>query len=287
MRILPRSFNQILNDSVVALGRVWRPLLTTSLMVFIPATILIVVIFNQTGVVDVISAMLADPGYLASLPEEDFQALVRPIFTAIALTLVVQALSTTFIYLVAHRMVAGDLKGDTTTGGEARRHALGRLGPSLLALFFATMAIIGSVVVGMTIWEAVGGLGFAGMLLLAIVLTPGVWLAVSLSMLTPVMSFEKRGVARVLPRSAALVRGRWGATLGFLLLVAMLGSIASSLIQWIAPLSVSGAIDPVVTVIGIVGLAVQGLIMAAIGVAWSHWYIDLRSRQEPLLVDQL
>lgn len=287
MRILPRPFSQVLNDSIVALGRLWKPLFTTSLMVYVPATALIVVVFNATGVIEVITAIFADPGYLAALPEEEFQALVAPVFTAIALTLLIQALATVYTYLFAHRLVQADLMGDQITAGSARLHAARRMAPALVALVIATVAILGSLVVGLTVWDAIGGLGFTGMLLLAVVMTPGVWLAVSLSMLTPVTSFEMPGIIQILRRSANLVRGRWGATLGFLLLVATLGSIASSLIQWIAPLSVSGAANLVVTIIGAVGIGVQGLIMAAIGVAWTHWYIDLRSRKEALLAAHL
>ena len=287
MRILPRPFGQVLNDGVVALGRVWRPLFATSLMVYLPTTLLTALIFSTTGVFDTLTAIVADPGYIDTIPEAEIRELLRPLLVAVGLSLLVQSVATLFLYLVAHRVIAADIKGDAMTGREARRHALKRMPPGLVVLIGAEVAVLGALVVGMTLWSYIGGTTFIGMFLFILALSPGTWLAVSFSMLSPVLALEKTGTARVLSRSTSLVKGRWGATLAFLLLVAMLGSAASSLIQWVTPLSLSGGVNPVVTVVGIIGVGFQGLIMAAIGVTWTHWYIDLRSRKEPMLIDQL
>lgn len=287
MRILPRPFSQVLNDGVTALGRVWRPLFVTSLMVYLPATLLTAWVFSATGILDTLVAILNDPGYLNSLPDEELRRLFRPFYTAIGLALLIQSVATVYIFLVVHRTIAADIKGETVTPREARMHALRKMVPGLGATLIAEVAILGALFVGMTLWSMVGTTTFAGMLILVLGLTPGVWMAVSFSMLTPVVSLEDGGFSRVLPRSRILVQGRWGVTLAFLILVAMLGSAASSLIQWFAPLSLSDGTNPVLILLGLVGVGFQGLVMAAIGVTWTHWYIDLRSRKEPLLIDQL
>jgi hypothetical protein len=119
-------------------------------------------------------------------------------------------------------------------------------------------------------------------------MTPGIWLAISLSMLTPVVSLEDRGVVASLTRSRRLVKGRWWPTLGFLLLVGLLGSVATQLIQLVAiPLATVGGVSTGLLLVSLLGLAAQGPIVAAMGATYTHWYVDLRSRVEPVLEDQL
>lgn len=287
MRILPRPFGQVLNDAVAALMSNWKPLFTTSLMVFIPSSLLTVLILSQTGAMEVLVAVLNDPGYLNSLPPDEVARLVRPLVTAMVLTGLVQAIATILMYLVSHRLTIARLTGREIRPSEARTHALRRFFPALLSLAIALAVIFGAIFVGLSLWSVIGDLSFAGLLVLAVALTPAVWFAVSVSMITPVTSVEPVGPARVLLRSMQLVRGRWGVTFGFLLLVALLGSVASLMIQWITPLTFSAGTNPVTMVIGVIGIGAQGLIMAAIGVAYTHWYLDLRARQEPVLIDQL
>lgn len=280
MRIVPRPFSQVLNDSIVSWTKLWRPLLLTGLMVFIPATLLMVWVFSETNVNEILAAILADPGYLNSLTDQELQDLASPLFTALAAVIAIQAVATTYLFLVAHNLVVPSLSGEPTEGGRARLDALRRLPRALLIMLISAVAIMGSLFVGLTIWDAFGGIGFAGMVLFLVAMIPAIWLAIALSLQTTITALEQIGLVATLRRSATLVTGRWGATLGFLILVGALGSMASFLIQWITPLAVTGNSDVLVTILGLVGVGIQGLIMAGLGVAITHWYLDLRARRE-------
>ncbi|MGI9611219.1 MAG: hypothetical protein ACR2NL_13075, partial [Acidimicrobiia bacterium] len=125
----------------------------------------------------------------------------------------------------------------------------------------------------------------AGLLLLII---PGVWMAVMFSMTPQVMALEDRGILGSLRRSTRLVAGRWWATLGFLLIVALLGSIAGQLIQLVAlPVVAVAGVDASAALGFVISVLVQGLLIAAIAVMTSIWYVDLRSRKEDLTTESL
>jgi hypothetical protein len=117
------------------------------------------------------------------------------------------------------------------SGGRALAFALSRL-PALLVLY-----VVASVAIG------IGVFAF---------FVPAVWLAVAWSLAIPVLVLEDAGPLRALGRSFALVRGRWWATLGTLL-VLLLASfvallIASNLIAIVAGTPGGGAASAVVFV---------------------------------------
>jgi hypothetical protein len=127
----------------------------------------------------------------------------------------------------------------------------------------------------------------AGLLFFAL-LGPGVWLLVALSMLTSIVAIERRGLLGSLRRSMHLVKGRWWSTLGFLMLVGLLGFTATQLIQLVAiPLASIASVGPGVSIASMLGVVAQGLIVAAIGSMYTAWYIDLRARLEELTTENL
>lgn len=296
MQILPRPLGQVLNDAINGLGRTWRPLLSTALMVFIPVGIITLVIFETTDATDFLDLVFNDPSYLATLPNEVFFEVAHPFLQAVALASVLQAVGALFVYLVSHRVVASDIAGTPVSGGEARAQAMRRFGVALLSglgVLVAVGLILGA---GLALWlipVAVVGTPNAVSVFIATVLFlsfvgPGIWLLVSLSMFAAVIAVEGSGPLRALVRSFRLVRGRWWPTFGFLLLVGLLGSVAIQLIQLVAiPLTVLGDLGTGISVASALGIATQGVIVAAMGAVYTNWYIDLRSRQEPLLSDEL
>ncbi len=296
MRILPRPFGQVLNDALASLGRVWRPLLSTSLLVFIPGGVVTLLIFQTTGATDFLRALFNDTGYLQTLPPEVFFELARPFLIAVALTLIVQALATIYVYVVCHRVVVADIRGESLGGRQARRPGARRVAVALAAGLIALILAAGAIMVGLTAWSVPAGTvgtpnptsGVIALVLLVGLLTPGIWLAIALSMVTPVAAIEGRGVVASLYRSRQLVRGRWWPTLGFLLLVGLMGSAAIQLIQLVAiPLSAAGEVSSGLSLVSALGIAAQGPIAAAMGATFTHWYIDLRSRREAVVADQL
>jgi hypothetical protein len=83
----------------------------------------------------------------------------------------------------------------------------------------------------------------------------------------------------------ALVRGRWWPTVGFLILVGLLGSVAAQLVQLIALPIVGAAGVGIAAGLGFVVLIVaQGVVVAAIAVMITLWYFDLRARKEPVAI---
>jgi hypothetical protein len=128
---------------------------------------------------------------------------------------------------------------------------------------------------------------FVALILLIALLGPGVWLAVSASMTTSAVAIENTGLLNSIRRSMRLVRGRWLPTAGYLLLVGLLGGIAIQLIQLIAvPLASDGGGGTFAIAAGL-GALTQGLLVAAIAVMYTHWYIDLRARTEVLATSDL
>ena len=107
-------------------------------------------------------------------------------------------------------------------------------------------------------------------------------------MLTSVIALEGVGPIEALQRSFRLVRGRWWPTVGFLLLVGLFGSVAAQLVQLVAlPIVGAGEVG-IGAGLGFVVLVVaQGVVVAAIAVMVTLWYVDLRARKEPLVSESL
>lgn len=278
------------------LGRVWRPLLSTALIVFVPLGIVTLLVFNMTGALEFLDLVINDPTYLETISQQDFLELAGPFFWAAGIAVAIQAVASLYIYLAAHLIVAAELAGTPISGRQARREALGRFATGLFAALIVLVAIIVLFGLGLSIWLVpffvVGTPNPASVLvalvLLLAVVAPAVWLSVSFSMVTSIVAVEDRGPIGSLRRSYRLVRPRWWPTLGYILLVGLIGSIAAQLIQVLAiPLTVVGDAASGFTVASMFGVVFQGALIAAIAAMYTLWYIDLRARSEDLSFDQL
>lgn len=265
-------------------------------MVFIPAGILTLLVFRWTGANEFLELLLNDPASLQTIPPDVLMDLAGPFINAAAIALLIQAVVSVFVLLASHRVVAADIGGEATTGSEARRYAIRKVGPTLLAVALAAVPTVAAFIVGLTIWSgpavAVGtpnpASAVVGLALLAVFMAPGLWLFVSFSMVTAVSGLESAGILGSLGRSHRLVKGRRMSTLAFLLIVGLLGFVAIELIQLVAiPLSSVGSAGPGVSLASVIGIAAQGVIVAAIGVTMTTWYVDLRARSEVLLSEDL
>lgn len=296
VQIAPRPFGQLLADAMNALARVWRPLLGTASIVFLPIGIMTLLAFQLTGATEFLDLVFNDPDYLAALGAEEFLDEARPFLQATAIALGLQALGTLFVYAAMAHLVAVDTAGFRATGAEARRFAARRI-PTLLVAGFVALAILAFVAgVGIFVWSipaaVVGTPNLTSVLiaisLLALLVGPGLWLAVSMSMFVPVAMTEPVGPLRALRRSFRLVRGRWWPTFAFLLLVGLLGFVAVQLIQLVAiPLALVGDLGLGLSLTSAVGILAQGVIIAGYGAMYAAWYIDLRARSEPLSTEEL
>jgi len=291
MVISPRPFGQVLGDAVNSLGRTWRTLLIPALATSVPVSIATVVVFRVSGGGDFLDLIVNNPQSLPGLPSQVFWELARPFYMAIGIAIVLQLLAGVFVALASNRAVASDLNGARLTAGEVTTLALRRYPVGLGATVLVAAVILTMFGLGSVIWlipvRSVGTPNttsvFVALLLLAILLGPGVWAGVSASMTMSVVAIEQRGVLYSIRRSMRLVRGRWWATAGFLVLVGLLGGIAIQLIQLIAlPLAASGGGSAALSLASALGVLAQGLLIAAISAMYTHWYIDLRARREAL-----
>ena len=296
MQIVPRRFGQVLGDALNSLARTWKPLASTALIVFIPVGVLTFLAFRMTGAIDFLELVFDDPAALNNLPPDVFLEVSQPFIRAVAIAVVLQSVATLFVYLAVHHIVASDMSGRSVSGRAARRYALGRMAAGFVAALVALIVIGAIMGLGLAIWLvpfALVGTPNATSSLLAVVLLlafvgPGIWVLISFSMTTAVIAIEKAGPIQALLRSISLVKGRWWPTLGFLLLVSLLGSVAIQLIQLVAiPLSVVGDLGSGVSFVSALGIGAQGLIVAAIGAMYTVWYVDLRARREELLSEDL
>lgn len=267
MEISPRPFSDILNDGMRMLGRVWRRLFAPTFWSFILVGALTLAVFAMTGADEVIRLVLTDPSALARLGEaEQLEVSVR-LFQGVSISALLQLVATGFVNLTAHRVVGSELGGERLSTGAAVSSALARLAPLILAGVIVLVGVL------------------AGLVLLII---PGIWLAGYATMISPVIAIEGAGPLQALRRSFALVRGRWWATVGFLVLVGLLGSVAAQLVQLLAiPVLATGGAGIGVGLAFVVLVVAQGLVVAAIAVMTTLWYVDLRARKEQLLSSSL
>jgi hypothetical protein len=267
MEVTPRPFGEVLAEGMTILGQVWRSLIPPAFGAFVMLGGLTIATFVVTGADDLLQVILNNPEALDDLTDEELiepaVRLVQAAFISVAL----QLLATGFVNLTVHRIVASQVAGKPMGPRESASRALGRL-PVLVGAGFIAFAAI-----------------FVGLLALII---PGIWLAGSLTMLSAVVALEDVGPVEALRRSFQLVRGRWWPTVGFLLLVGLLGSVAAQLVQLVAlPTVTAGNVGLGVGLGFVLLIVVQGFVIAAIAVMTTVWYIDLRARQESLLTSSL
>ena len=179
--------------------------------------------------------------------------------TVTLLSAVVTVLGTALCF----KVVAAAYAGGRAEWRSSLEFAGPRIAPVLWAAFLAGAGIV---------------LGFLALIV------PGVWLLVSWSVFLPALLFEGLGPPRALGRSFELVRGRWLATLGVLIVAGLVSSVASGIVSagFDALLS-SGLGDHVFSAALIdsvgnaaasaIGLPFQAAMIAVL-------YFDLRARKE-------
>ena len=119
-----------------------------------------------------------------------------------------------------------------------------------------------------------------------LLIAPGIWLAVAFSVSVPALLLERSGPFAALGRSFRLVRGRWWATFGALLVGYLLVGIIAAIVQGIVMVVPSVLADGN-TLVGAVSSVVGGTIGAVLTTPYSAAvvaliYFDLRVRKEGL-----
>ena len=267
MEITPRPFGEILNHGMAMLGRVWRRILPPAFWAFLILGGVTIGMFAVTGADDVIQLILTDPLALNDMTDNEVAELGLTLLQAGLVVLVVQLIAGGFVNMTVHRIVAGEMAGETVGAGEASSLAFRRLPTLVVSGALALLAVL---------------IGLVALII------PGLWLIGSFTMLTAVIALEDVGPVTALRRSMTLVRGRWWPTVGFVIVVGLLGSVAAQLVQLIALPIIGAAGAGLAAGLGFVILVVaQGLVVAAIAVMVTLWYFDLRARKEQLAISSL
>lgn len=259
MEIQPQTFGSSLSELIRLLGKVWRSLLLPALVTSVVVAAASYWILTSTGAIDFIELTFANPEALETMSDEEIFDLFSKFFAGFAWVSVVSAALYGFLYLATALAVRNELTDDTIDTNIASQ-ALALLVPWVVALFFTWLGTA------------------AGFILLVL---PGIWFAISMSMVAPVLAIENMGPLAAMRRSFRLVRGNWWETLGFVLLVGLIGVTASQLVQVLAiPALLFGSGGIAFGLSIVLTVAVQGLIIAAIAVGITVWYLNLRARAD-------
>jgi hypothetical protein len=264
MEITPRPFGQILNEGMAMLARVWKRILVPAFWAFLILGGATIGVFALTGADEILQMVVTDPLALNDMTDTEVSELGLLLLQAGLIVVVIQVIAGGFVNLAVHRIVAAEMAGEPIGAGVASSFALRRLLTLIGAGFLAMLAVL---------------IGLAALII------PGLWLIGSFTMVTAVIALEDAGPVAALRRSMYLVRGRWWPTVGFLILVGLLGSVAAQLVQLVALPIVGAAGVGLAAGLGFVVLIVaQGLVVAAIAVMTTLWYFDLRVRKEPVVI---
>jgi hypothetical protein len=266
MEIQPRSLADSIADLIGMLGKVWRPLLMPALVASGVVTIVAYLVLQDPVALDFLALAFEDPEALERMSE----AQLREVFMAITRAGMIIGFTSLAVYgvlfLAAARAVAEHLavapSGDSVVGSALS---------SLVSWAIAFILLVFAVTAGLVLF-----------------IIPGIWLAVSMSMVAPVVAVEKRGPLGAIRRSFTLVKGNWWETFGFLLLVGLIGATATQLIQFLSvPMLMVGNPSFAFGLTLALGVALQGLIIAAIGVGAAIWYFNLTARTDGVYELQL
>jgi hypothetical protein len=116
-------------------------------------------------------------------------------------------------------------------------------------------------------------------LLFLLVFAAGVYVAVSLSLVLPIVVLERRHGAAVVGRSFQLVRGRFWGTFGALLLAGILAGVVSLIMQFV--IGGLGSVGAGGSVLGLfVSFVVELLLAPWLPVVTAFLFFDLKNRKE-------
>jgi Membrane domain of glycerophosphoryl diester phosphodiesterase len=162
------------------------------------------------------------------------------------------------------RLVLDDLRGETTSLREALGFAVDRV----LAMFWVALLVAVTVLIGFLF-----------------IIIPGVYFLIGLCIAIPIVIAESLRGTKAMRRSFELVRGRWWATLGRLLLVGLVVAVPAVLLTvLLAPALVKGvgSSSPflVFLVSAVIGILVSILLTPFTTAFSALIYVDLRARAE-------
>lgn len=266
----PRSVGEILDAGIKLYVRNTRTLMGLAAVVVVPLQTVAAIVLLST----VSSGSDVPSGYFSLSHPATTQSEASARLGGSAVLAIVSLLVSLLTTAACVKAVS-DLYLDQPTGVKASlRFAVRRL-PALLGM--EVLMILGL------------------MLAFIVVIIPGIWLYVAWSVAAPALLIERFGPWRALGRSRRLVKGRWWATAGVLLVATILVTVVSGAVQaalvGIASLPSTPSV-PVAVVVTTVASVLSTVIAQPFHAAvTTTLYYDLRVRHEgydlQLLAEQL
>ncbi len=260
----PLDLGEILDTAFRVFGRRWRSLVLAAVVVAIPLNLV------STGLV---LAFAPDQFDLDST-ENPLTRLTEPgqgqALVAVTAARLLDLLASAVVIAACVRIAAGDYVGRDPGPGAALSFGLRRLPESV-----AVLLVIGI------------GVGIGIVLLIV----PGVWLGTVWGLVLPALLVERTGVIGALARSRALVRGRFWAVLGLLVLLFLLTIFSAGLIGALAG-AIAGAAGADAEAAGAFAALISGVASMALAVPLGTamlfvMYVDQRVRQDGLTIGTL
>ena len=290
MQTQPRRFGDNLNEWFRTLGREWKPLLLSSLVVYVPFALVVMGLFWVSGAAESFT-LLIDPEALEELSPGEVLDTIAPFLWAAGIWTILQTVAGVFVYIAAARVVTADLAGDVHSWRTVSRFAATKWPAGIVTTLIITVGAVLVLAMPTAIgWALIAraGVGFLTVFLTTTVALTALvvlfWLSVSVAMALQVIAVEETSPFAALARSFALVRGRWWHTIGFILVVGIIASAASQVASLpLFPFFAVGMLYPEALAFGFgASMVLQGPLLAAIGAGYAIWYLDLRARAEGL-----
>jgi hypothetical protein len=269
MKLRPLRVGEVLDASIKLYARNARTLIGAAAVAVIPLQLIsaVVLISVYSSGQDIPAGF---SGAFKRVPAADASARVG----ATGITTLVSVLMIAFVSAVCVQAVSSAYLDHPLSSWESIRFGMRRFLPLLAMLIVLYI-----------------GLGVAFVLLVI----PGIWLYAAWGVATPALMIEGLGPFRALGRSRRLVKGRWGATAGVLLISFLMTTILTSVVSGILTAIALTSSNPSVTFAVLISLlsgVVSGLIVQPFqATVTTVLYYDLRIRHEGydlhLLAEQL
>jgi hypothetical protein len=287
----PLGLGELLDGAVTLVRRYPRPTLALSAGIALITTLL-----NIPLLLSLSESPIFDPTSFSPGADVALDAEFGGLFAGLGLTSLLSALAGVVLAGIITAVVGKGVLGQPMSLGQAwaavRPLLLRLLGLSVVVLLIVWGVFFLGLVVAVTLGVLAGGIGVAlGVLVVLAAAALAAHLYVRLALAPSAMVLERASIAQSMRRSAALVKGDWWRVFGILLLVMVITTFISQVLQ--APFAVRsfgaglsdepapyGAVDLMLQSIGSV---VALTIVAPFGAAVSALlYVDRRMRAEGL-----
>ena len=260
----PLDLGEILDAAFRVFGRRWRSLVLAGLVVAIPLNL------ASTGLV----LAFAPDQFDLDATENPLTRLTEPgqgqALVSVTAARLLDLLASAVVIAACVRVAASDYVGRDPGPGAALTFGLRRLPESVAVLLAIGIGV---------------GIG------IVLLIVPGVWLGTVWGLVLPALLVERKGVIGALGRSRALVRGRFWAVLGLLVLLFLLTIFSAGLIGALAG-AVAAAAGADAEAAGAFAALISGVASMAVAVPLGTvmlvvMYVDQRVRQDGLTIETL